>query len=95
MDAVSADNAWAVGLYGDSSSNPAVKTLVEHWNGKTWTAVSSPDASGYIDSVLQGVSGSAAGNIWSVGVTSNDGGATTRLLYEKWNGHEWVINSAS
>jgi hypothetical protein len=92
VDAVSADNAWAVGLY-TSTSGP-VKTLIEHWNGTAWSIVASPNPNDG-SSGLQGVSGSSASNIWSVGVTetsSNDG-----QLYEKWNSHKnkWVIGSAS
>jgi hypothetical protein len=31
--ATSADNAWAVGYTG---TEPNAKTLILHWNGKTW-----------------------------------------------------------
>ena len=36
MAAISATNAWAVGSAGTG------KTLIVHWNGKTWTRVPSP-----------------------------------------------------
>jgi hypothetical protein len=94
IEAVSADNIWAVGLYGgNSSTGVGVKTLIEHWNGKVWANESSPDAKGYVDSALEGVSGSSASNIWSVGVTYN--GSNDGVLYEKWNGRTWAIYTAS
>jgi hypothetical protein len=94
VDALSADNVWAVGLYGSLSTY--VDTLVEHWNGKSWSIVASLNTKGYINSALQGVSGSSASNIWSIGVTCKTGcsGSNDGPLYEKWNGHQWVINSS-
>src|SRR5215475_5109475 len=40
--ALSASNVWSVGEYFAGSN--ATKTLIEHWNGKTWKIVRSPNA---------------------------------------------------
>lgn len=45
--ALSKDNVWAVGNSFDSSNpNGVSTTLIEHWNGKAWSVVSSPNPSG-------------------------------------------------
>jgi hypothetical protein len=42
--AVSASDAWAVGYAGEDF-NPDSKTLIEHWNGKSWQIKPSPNRS--------------------------------------------------
>lgn len=45
--ALSKDNVWAVGNSFDSSNpNGVSTTLIEHWNGKVWSVVSSPNPNG-------------------------------------------------
>ena len=70
--ATSATNAWAVGYTGS-------KTLIVHWNGRTWTQVPSPGGA------LYGVAATSARNAWAVGSTSNSKG-----LIERWNGQVWT-----
>ena len=45
MAAASASSAWAVGS-AFPSSGPG-KTLVERWNGRAWTRVTSPNPGAY------------------------------------------------
>src|SRR6185312_11927238 len=74
--AVSARNAWAVGFAdpsgGDARNGPAAggrviiaRTLILHWNGKSWKRVPSPnpDEGGH----LTGVTATSAGDAWAVG----------------------------
>ena len=70
--ATSATNAWAVGFTGS-------KTLLVHWNGRTWAQVPSPGGA------LYGVAATSAGNAWAVGSTANSKG-----LIERWNGRAWT-----
>ena len=42
-------DAWAVGF--DLDSGGMDQTLTEHWNGSTWTVVSSPNVAG-LDNIL-------------------------------------------
>ena len=42
--AISTKNVWAVGTY--VNSNEVYQTLIEHWNGKAWSVVKSPNKSG-------------------------------------------------
>jgi hypothetical protein len=74
--AISAGNAWAVGLYAASSSDPD-HTLVEHWNGRTWTHVNSPNVQNQVGNLyndLFAVAATSASNVWAVGTTGSDQG---------------------
>ena len=73
---ISARNAWAVGFYAGSNSDPD-HTLVLHWNGTTWTHVKSPNlqtAVGSQSNDLFGVAATSATNVWAVGVTTPEDG---------------------
>ena len=71
---LSASNAWAVGdAYNNSGGNQA---LIEHWNGKNWKIVPSPNENG--DSLLTGVTYTPDTDpVWAVGVTYSGGGSQT------------------
>ena len=77
---ISSKDAWAV---GDYTNLAAEQTLIEHWNGKRWRQVSSPNPDSFF-SVLNGVAAVSATNIWAVGVY----GAGTLIL--RWNGFAWL-----
>lgn len=83
---LSSCNAWAV---GDYSNGTADQTLVEHWNGSTWTQVPSPDPAGASqNNTLTGVAAISSTNIWAVG--SYISGTTGKTLVEHWNGTAWT-----
>jgi hypothetical protein len=82
VTATSTKNAWAVGYYFDGKSNA---TLIEHWNGKTWTRQPSPDPGN--PSFLNAVTATSASNAWAVGQYYH--GAVFRTLIEHWNGSTW------
>lgn len=81
------NNIWAVGIiYPSECSNggPKCQTLIEHWNGKRWKLLPSPNPpSGYLN-LLWAASATSRGNIWAVGTT--DYGST---LIVHWNGAAW------
>src|SRR5439155_1683990 len=62
--AVSADDIWAVGEYGYNLNWP-YWTLVEHWNGSSWTVVPSHDP-GSLSDYLDGVAAVSANDVWTV-----------------------------
>src|SRR5205823_8472773 len=64
---LSATSAWAVG-YTSVSVPPRSyhRALIEHWNGRAWQVVPSPQA-GTSDSDLWGVTALSATNAWAVG----------------------------
>ena len=70
VSASSPASAWAVGYTAVYSEG--WKTLIEHWNGKTWKQVPSPDpvtvsSSKLTWNILQSVSAVSAGSAWAVG----------------------------
>ncbi|MBF6614598.1 MAG: S-layer homology domain-containing protein, partial [Chloroflexi bacterium] len=67
--AVSANDAWAVGRYGNFNDE---HTLTEHWDGTQWSIVSSP-APGTQDNSLGSVAIVSAGDVWAIGnIQTND-----------------------
>jgi len=87
--AISSDDVWAVGLY--SPDTFAYQTLIEHWDGSSWTVVSSPNAGNH-ENYLYSVTASGPNNLWAVGYYSDLGG-TQQTLLEKWDGTQWSIVS--
>jgi hypothetical protein len=82
-------DVWAVGLY---FSNGVTKTLIEHWGGRRWRIVPSPNpaAGAHTSNQLLAVVALSAKNAWAVGVYQK---ATTsqRTLIEHWNGTRWSV----
>lgn len=88
VDALSANDAWAVG--SDCYSSNA---LIEHWNGTSWSLVASPrlrKARRGFDSTaaLYGVAAISANNIWAVGY---QGASGIETLVEHYNGAAWSV----
>ena len=83
--AVSSSRAWAVGYYNDGR---AIRTLIERWNGRAWTQVTSPSPGGSRGrSALDGVAASGTSGAWAVGYY----GPPDRPLIERWNGRAWTL----
>ncbi|HEY6541346.1 MAG TPA: hypothetical protein VIZ18_10430 [Ktedonobacteraceae bacterium] len=95
VTAISASNVWAVGF--DAGNSGATQTLVEHWNGTSWSAVTSPSPAS-INNELFSVAAVSASNIWAVGFATINSGQTPtdETLIEHWNGTAWsVVKSPS
>jgi hypothetical protein len=81
----------AVGYYDNSSfGNPAL-TLAERWNGSSWTIQPTPNPAGATQSVLSGVSCTAATSCTAVGYYATSSGGDDLTLAEHWNGTRWAI----
>jgi len=65
--AISAKDVWAVGEAGyyANPNAPVVKTLIEHWDGRHWTAVPAQDPTPVY--ALYGVAAVSANDVWAVG----------------------------
>ena len=88
---VSPTNACkAVGSYFDQHG--CGRNLIEHWNGKSWSAIKSPNL-GARSNELTSIRGNSANDIWAVGdaVTSYPI-AKTVILH--WNGMHWRMVSS-
>jgi hypothetical protein len=81
VHALSATNVWAVGSYLDDAALP--QPFTEHYNGSTWSIVSTPDL-GADESVLNDVDAVSSTAVWAVGF------ADTTTLIERWNGSKWA-----
>src|SRR5579884_872953 len=58
---------WAVGYMSNTTSGPPTdQTLIEHWDGKTWQVVASPNV-GSNNNELYGVVALSATDAWAVG----------------------------
>ena len=84
-------DVWAVGDYlpdQNNSNQDATLSFAEHWNGKSWTVVRTPNAGPNFNSFY----GLAAkdGRAWAVGEHLNSA-YQDRLLVEVWNGRKWSI----
>lgn len=68
--AASASDVWAVGSYSNDPQNQDVQTLIEHWNGSSWSIVPglNPGAQGNAFNAVTTVS---ASNVWAVGFSYN------------------------
>ena len=89
--ATSSTNAWAVGYsYLSSRTNYATRTLIEHWNGRSWKIQASPKLARtkHIRPVLNGVAATSSTNAWAVGSDSHGG------VIEHWNGKAWKVQAS-
>ena len=88
--ALSATSAWAVGSWYDTNL-AAPRTLVERWNGTSWSTVASPNATQYYNE-LHDVDTSSATNAWAVGYANGSSGVNgmpRNTLALRWNGTSW------
>jgi hypothetical protein len=83
--AVSPTDIWAVGFYTAGGTH---QTLTVHWDGSSWSQVSSPNVNG--DSFLNGVTAVAGDDVWASGAYIDASGAQ-RTLVEHWNGTSWSV----
>ena len=90
---VSANDVWAVGFSPDPSGTPLYvrRTLIEHWNGKSWSVVPSPNPGTDTYVELNGVATISANDIWAVGHGGDPASIPLQTLTEHWNGSSWSI----
>ena len=88
VSCLSSTDCTAVGnsYYYTGSINPTL-TLVESWNGTSWSIVPSPNPSASGTAQLNAVSCISPTNCTAVGYSNN--GSSTQTLIELWNGTSW------
>ncbi|HET8844275.1 MAG TPA: hypothetical protein VFN35_22605, partial [Ktedonobacteraceae bacterium] len=93
--AASTSDVWAVGYSYPFASSEWIqstsKTLIEHWNGKAWQIISSPNGPGH-NGILNSLVVISQNNIWAAG-SFIDSNHITQPLLEHWNGTVWQIVS--
>lgn len=99
--ALAPNNVWAVG-YSTATLKPPpnqydvpTKTLIEHYNGTSWSVVPSPNVgpySQYQSNRLNGLTAVSPNDIWAFGsynAASGNGNEYTLILH--WDGTSWTI----
>lgn len=84
--AVSANDVWAVGGYGNTEAEG--KTLTMRWNGTAWNVVPSPNLS-IGTSFLSKIDAAGANNVWAVGNSREDTRGWEQIIM-RWDGSRWV-----
>lgn len=84
--AVPTGQAWAVGRFS-SRYAPGPVTLIESWNGTSWTRMPTPSP-GALSNSLQGVAAVSADDVWAVGWYLGD--QTNVALALHWDGTSWT-----
>lgn len=79
----SASDCWAVGGFFELA-NFTSKTLIEHWDGASWSIVPSPTQSGSYSDLFR-VTCTSASDCWAVGYGQGE------TLIEHWDGTAWQI----
>ena len=91
----SLSQCWAVGYYWPAPDGPAsTQTLIEQWDGTSWSIVSSPNiliGGSPSDNGLQGVTCTSGSDCWAVGSGGNTPASYSHTLIEQWNGTSWSI----
>jgi hypothetical protein len=88
VSARSATDVWAAGTFRDTSSN-LYRTLIEHFDGRAWHTLPSPNAGGGAYNELNGISADSSTDAWAVGFHAPS--STSSTLAERWNGASWSI----
>jgi hypothetical protein len=92
ITAISRDNVWAVGKQFTDGN----RTLAAHWNGSSWSIVSTPDLSsaGTPQNQLTGVSAAGPDDVWASGFANNVDKHNLNVPYTlHWNGKTWQLTS--
>jgi hypothetical protein len=83
--AVSDSDVWAVGTYGDS--NGFFHPLIEHWNGRCWSAEGIRGLPAGSHGILTSVTSAGRYEVWATGQLSGRGGdrqVVLHLIHGSW-----------
>ncbi len=89
VSCVSSSDCWAVGDVGRGGPYN-LATLAEHWDGGTWSIVSTPNTGLENFNALNGVTCVSSTDCWATGI-GNGTSTTDQTLAENWNGSSWSI----
>jgi hypothetical protein len=90
VDARTSTDAWAVGNFLGPNDDDGQVMLAEHWNGRAWSQVPTPNIM-RSDEKLNAVSAAAANDVWAVGSVNQTGFKHTDPLAAHWDGTSWSI----
>jgi hypothetical protein len=87
VTAVATNDVWAVGYQYADNMNRYYRTLIEHWDGTTWSVVASPNP-GFQNDWLFDVAALGPTDVWAVGYQVGGTGYPGTLAIH-WNGTAW------
>jgi hypothetical protein len=94
VTALSPTDVWAVGYSADpsqSSDRPwRYSTLIEHWDGTSWTVIPSPDPYSGAGNFLNDVVAISPDDAWAVGGTGDIFPNRGDAFILHWDGHRWT-----
>src|SRR5207248_5367867 len=79
--ALSSNDVWVVGNYQNGS---VAQTLTMHWNGTTWSVVTSANAGTSFNQLTGAASVPSTGEVWAVGF-DRTGSGPYQTLVERYN----------
>ena len=82
VDAVASDDVWAAGNYDNGTT---FLPLVEHWNGSSWTVMSSPKTP---NATMQVITAQDLKDVWLAGASSQGHGDD--WFIQHWDGTHWM-----
>ncbi|MFN2582398.1 MAG: hypothetical protein ABR498_06625, partial [Candidatus Dormibacteria bacterium] len=85
---VAAADCWAAGYH--TVSGGASQTLIQHWDGASWTITPSANTSASSDNLLLGLRCNTVSDCWAVGYTVTQG--IEQTLAEHWDGIAWSVS---
>ena len=90
LTTVSATDAWAFGFLAEYAHPlAAANTVVEHWDGTSWSMVPNPTEA-EPDTFLASADVLSPSDIWAVG-RQTDGAGSVVPLVEHWDGAHWQV----
>lgn len=81
-------DCWAVGHSYTAHDGSVAQTLVQRWDGDSWTIVASPNA-GTQHNFVHDIACTSSSNCWAVGSYLSDG--IFRTLVVQWDGTSWQL----
>ncbi len=87
---VSDSLCWAVGQHKDPSNSYLGQTLIQKWDGTSWTIVPSPNTSPTQLNQLRSVTCNSESDCWAVGHYLIDNNIRQNLIVH-WDGNSWTI----
>jgi hypothetical protein len=97
VTALSPTDVWATGTVvggrtGGLHPRTFPKAAIEHWDGTSWSIVTSPNPNPGGASTLQGIAAISANDIWAVGAFGGTSAVPSEFtLTEHWDGTSWSI----
>ena len=93
VTALSRGDVWAVGSTQSLGIDGPSNAVVEHWNGKRWTTVATPQPTGF--NQLFSVSATSPTDVWAFGdrnsIAAGYGGGGDHPLALHWDGQSWRV----